>query len=235
MNISPTNLETIKYVKIGKVADYFRTKQWIKEGQISERASVWTKTLSPEGKIEFFLPLQSQAPDFFRRMTEVLETLEIVEQISQTEILNDLISTSQIASKMGREILKLKLSLSDPTTEEIPISNLGKIIDTLQSVINAIGQAKDGTPTMKGAIPQKIIDQTKLSVFGSFVGSFRLKLAASEPPSQTELLKEPLVMNTIDEFLELIRDSDNPEKLHKRLLNLKNVLPPAILNSFSLY
>jgi hypothetical protein len=134
---------------------------------------------------------------------------------------------AQIAVQKNREILDLAFEFPNRNPMEAPASNLGMLLKSFQNLIDAIGQANDGSPTTQGKIPSKITDRTELTIIGTFAGSFGIELASS-PSSQINmnLFEDSLVRDAIEKFLELVKLSndseDNKEALRKQLFELKS-------------
>jgi hypothetical protein len=84
-----------------QVRSYLRLHHWQEERQIEDHTSLWTHSNLTGEPTEILLPLKPDYLDFSRRMAEVLQTLEIVEQISQLEILNDLFTTAPNITVQG--------------------------------------------------------------------------------------------------------------------------------------
>jgi hypothetical protein len=134
---------------------------------------------------------------------------------------------AEIAVQKNREILDLAFEFPNINPMEAPASNLGILLKSFQNLIDAIGQAKDGTPTTQGKIPSKITNRTELTVIGTFAGSFGIELASS-PSSQPNmnLFEDSLARDSIEKILELVKLSNdskgNKEALRKQLFELKS-------------
>jgi hypothetical protein len=92
-------------------------------------------------------------------------------------------------------------------------------LQSLQYLINAIGQGKTGQRTTLGRIPKKVIEQTQLSVAGTFAGSFGVELVAS---SQADLFGDSLAGDAIEEFIQLVNIGSKAEELRECLLKLQS-------------
>ena len=72
---------------------YLRASGWSRETEIEQKASIWLK-LDMLGQPDVVVPLRRDAADFALRISEVLGTLESVEQRSQEDIFKDLLTAS---------------------------------------------------------------------------------------------------------------------------------------------
>lgn len=129
------------------------------------------------------------------------------------------------AMQIQREVLNLTFQFRIPNPTEAPVAFLGIILESVQSVFNALGQAIDGTPTLTGKIPRSITEKTQLAVLGTYPGSFGIELATF-PEKIEEENDNYLVESVINEFFELINISSDPESnaniLRQKLWTLKS-------------
>jgi len=133
------------------------------------------------------------------------------------------------AIQIQRETLNLTFQFPTPNPTEAPVAFLGGILESVQSVFNALGQAIDGTPTPTGMIPRSITEKTQLTVLGTYPGSFGIELAASPEEIEKEIERNTdssLLEETINIFFELLNLScdteSNPEILRQKLWTLKS-------------
>ena len=75
------------------VLAYLRAAGWENQTELGDRAVLMTKANSG-GEEEVLVPIRREVADFALRMSEVLVTLERVENRSQEEILSDIVTTS---------------------------------------------------------------------------------------------------------------------------------------------
>ncbi len=114
-NLSPQQVET-----------YLREHGWQQQQKNGEKASIWTFT-----DFEILLPLQPKIIDFPRRMGEVIETLSLAENLSQIEILSELI-TNYPNLKIQGLVTQIKTPLGDKLSGEITL--FASIIDKLRPI-----------------------------------------------------------------------------------------------------
>jgi hypothetical protein len=92
MKATVKDLDILKAIQPQQVATYLQSKGWHEQRQIAEQASIWTQRTSSGEEFQIVIPLNSEIPGFPVSMNIVMETLEIAEERSQLEILDDLIS-----------------------------------------------------------------------------------------------------------------------------------------------
>lgn len=228
MKVAILDENILRAINPVKVNDYLQRKGWIEQQVINNKAKLWVINSDQENEAQVFLPLRSDFSDFPIRMRELLETLEVVENRSQLKILNELTEgnalpindTNRLAIETNREVVNLIFQFSHEYPNEASIAHLGAIFSSLQYVINAIGQIKDGKPPNK-IIPNDVIAKTELNLVETFAGSFGTNLAAKV--SEQNLFGDSLAGESINELLKLIRLGANREELQGKLLTLQNI------------
>lgn len=90
--MSPTAefADAVQAVKPLDVAAYLRLHGWAEQRIVRDAYSLWTRSIAERGEFEAMLPLDRGFSDFGRRVRELVETLEIVEQRSLPHIIEDL-------------------------------------------------------------------------------------------------------------------------------------------------
>lgn len=81
-----------------ELSAYLRSTGWREIKVKEDRWAVWTK----EGDFEITLPLNRTFGDFAQRMGDALRTLEAVEERSQLEILNDILTDIPIKKRKDK-------------------------------------------------------------------------------------------------------------------------------------
>jgi hypothetical protein len=125
---------------------------------------------------------------------------------------------SRTAAHINREVLDLTFNFPPLYGTEAPIANLGIILQSLQNLIDAIGQIKTGHEGQLGRIPFRITEETKLAMAGTFSGSFGVEIIALSPEN---LFGQSLVREAIEEFIALLKAGSKIEQLRERLLGLR--------------
>jgi hypothetical protein len=82
--------QTLRQINPTSVSTYLQQKGW--QQQVEGKVSFWTKTIEDnEEEVEISLPLDPKLADFHFRISEILQTLSIVERRLPEEIFNDLL------------------------------------------------------------------------------------------------------------------------------------------------
>ena len=232
MNFTLLNADIVKELKPSKIADYLLSHGWQEQEKIFDKASIWTKKANSDDNFEIFLPLKPETPDFVKRVVEILETLEVSEKYSCSHILDELTDVNSVAKKFGREVVNFALSFPEKYGSEAPIASMGMILSSLQDTVNGIAQSLAmnneierqhtnlaiNEKSIQKRIPANLVQEMELSAFGSFRGSFGLKLMSTP----TGLLGNELVVDSIKELVELVRVGSEIEGLREHLLKLRS-------------
>ncbi|MEQ8957477.1 MAG: hypothetical protein RLP02_06060, partial [Coleofasciculus sp. C2-GNP5-27] len=99
--------------------------------KIAETASIWTQATPQGDDFELLLPLKPEIIDFYRRMSEVLETLSLAENRSQLEIFGELITQAKDMTIQGI-VIQLQCPNRDKLSGEITLS--GVIVNKLRKI-----------------------------------------------------------------------------------------------------
>jgi len=239
---NPTqDIDIFNFVKTLKVIEHLQENGWHEERKIGDKGAIWF-FITKEGKrAEVLLPLRESLIDYASRMDDVFRVLALVEQRSQSEIFNDLVDVTAIATDKGREVLNLRFNFDSDVTGgsevEASAKHLGVILESLQNLFDSIAQVKAGRPSPFGKVAKEITDQARLSILGTFKGSFGVRLAIApnvnfraeqQQLSLTDTLGnesfgQPLGELVIDEFFKVLEQSHdrNFERLSDRLTNLQ--------------
>ncbi|MGB5961237.1 MAG: DUF6575 domain-containing protein [Coleofasciculaceae cyanobacterium] len=160
-------------------------------------------TIPCERLDEDLLPM---AGEFLTCDTQTLSTMEVKE-------------VTRTALEIRREVLNLAFKFPTIHRTEAPAADLGIILQSLQYLLNAIGQVRTGNAKLLGKIPKRVIEQTELAVAGTFASSFGVELVAS---SQADLFGDSLAGAAIEEFLALIKIGSKAQELRECLLKLQS-------------
>ena len=206
------DLSKYRYIEPDAVTRFLLDQGWREFNKKDGIVSIWG--IEKEGEIrKILLPLNPKSPDYPNRMLEAIEIVGFVESREKTDLLEILLNSSIFAREVNRELMDLRLlpELESVEKNEFPAKILGSILSSLQSLIDAIGQAEEGhTSSINGSISKTITDRTRLSVIGTAPGSFIVKLAGATPPAQANLFDQvdgSLEQRALNSFLTLIRVS----------------------------
>lgn len=125
------NVETIKSVEPKHLRAYLETHGWYENRPFLENATIWLKQDSERGEFEILLPLRTDLGDYHSRMREAIETLEVVENRSQIEILSELISRGNTITIQG-----IVMQINTPNSDQLSgkIMLLGVVGDKLRKI-----------------------------------------------------------------------------------------------------
>ena len=81
-------IETLKSIQPNQVIAYLKRTGWQKETSIPDKAKIWIfkKEDSDQDCVDILLPLNTSFQDYSIRISEILVTLEAVENRPQKEI-----------------------------------------------------------------------------------------------------------------------------------------------------
>lgn len=137
----------------------------------------------------------------------------------QSQIITSIVEkkdAKRSAIQFRRAVLNLAFGFPGIDIMQAPAVDLGSLLQSTQYLIDALGQFKAGHPTVKGNIPDRITQKTKLAVAGTFAGSFGVEMVAFEQP---DLWGNSLVEEAIESFLQLIKIGKDSERLREFLLD----------------
>ncbi|WP_156201120.1 DUF6575 domain-containing protein [Wenzhouxiangella marina] len=130
----------------------------------------------------------------------------------------DLSDIDKAARGGNREAVNVVLDLADRADNEIPARNLSSFVGAFQELVDALGQVCKGEPTLRGAIPAEILQQTRLNVAGTFAGSFGISMRAS---GFSDILGDALLREAMSEVIFLLQAQDQEDLLSNKLHELK--------------
>ncbi|MEG3924900.1 hypothetical protein [Microcoleus sp. D3_18a_C4] len=131
MNVTIKDIELLKNLEPDRISYYLESQGWKQAQKIGDRAIIWTSgNLNPETP-QIVLPLNCKLPDFPVSMNLMLETLELIENRSQIEILADLITGIPNTTIQG-VVMQIQTPNADKLSGEITF--LGVIADKLRKI-----------------------------------------------------------------------------------------------------
>lgn len=131
MNVTIKDIELLKNLEPDRISYYLESKGWKQAQKIGDRAIIWTSgNLNPETP-QIVLPLNCKLPDFPVSMNLMLETLEVIENRSQLEIVADLITEIPNTTIQGI-VIQIHTPNADKLSGEITL--LGVIADQLRKI-----------------------------------------------------------------------------------------------------
>lgn len=222
---SDLSFDNINSIDPDSVYLYLQNGGWKEVEKIDDRAIIFMMQKNDK-RYSLLLPLAQDIPDFYSRMYDVLRVLEAIENRPKTEILNCFKNSHQIAFEQQTEIISLRFQfIYDQGKNKFSAKKIGLVLVSLQELFDAVGEFETGKEkdNTQGKIAKYILEQTEISVFETFKGSFGVRLAFARLNQQLNFLENPLSERISQQFLELIKLSNNPDKenLKQILLKLK--------------
>jgi len=127
--ISDSNV--LKSIEPSQVAAYLHSSGWHQVTCVPNRVSSWTRNTFSEDHLKIYLPLDPEFEDYSRRMSEIMETLEKVENRSQLDILSELITTAPNITIQG---LVTEVNAHNTDSKNGEITLIGIVVDKLRKI-----------------------------------------------------------------------------------------------------
>ena len=86
--------QTLRQINPTNLSAYLQQNNWHEKHHVESHAAFWTKRIEDNEEAEVVLPLNSEFADFHYRISEILQTLAIVEHRLPEEVFNDLVNLS---------------------------------------------------------------------------------------------------------------------------------------------
>lgn len=131
MNLTVQNNEILKTIEPQQLRDYLQAHGWYEDRPFLDNATIWLKQDTDRGEFEILLPLRQNLGDYIPRIREAIETLEIAENLSQTEILSELFINANNITIQG-VVMHIHTPNADPLSGEITL--LGVIANKLRKI-----------------------------------------------------------------------------------------------------
>jgi hypothetical protein len=175
-----------------EIMAYLRSSGWKNVAEQPNHSSTWLYKDAAGEEFEIAVPLNHTFRDFAQRMSDVLSTLEAVEQRSQLEILHDLVVTSA-------DVVRVRLIDRDVADGSVPIEDgaqfFQKAKDMMLAAACAAAELRAYYPSKKPIQAMKYLQKTRLGQTeqGSFVLTIISRVVPSLAGSDGQLfeLEEP--------------------------------------------
>lgn len=92
MKAAARNIDILKTVRPADFAAYLRAHNWVLDEHYEDRESFWIQGHGRNSETELLLPLRVDFRDYALRVSDALETLEIVEGRPRNDILKDIMT-----------------------------------------------------------------------------------------------------------------------------------------------
>lgn len=129
-----------------------------------------------------------------------------------------IVDAQEVASAARRETFNYRIFPDDHTKHEIAARKLGGILTTTQELLDSLGQAVDGNPTLRGPLPIELLEKTKVQVAHVFRSSFGVQFRAGQ---HNDLLNDSKLSDALSEFCNLLQAVDSEDLLSNKLHVLK--------------
>jgi len=131
MIVTVRDPDLLKTLEPPQVSAYLQKHGWHEQSRDGDKSSIWTRKNEAGEDYEILLALKPEVSGFALRMYEVMETLEIVENRSQIEILADLITSLPNMTLQG-----IVMQVHTPNTDKLSgeITLIGVIADKLRKI-----------------------------------------------------------------------------------------------------
>jgi len=177
------NPNFIKDINPKYVSSYLNLKGWNQEKIIADRASIWilpSKQDNEDNYYEILLPLQSSIQDYAIRISEVLQTLSIVENRPVIEIINEI-------NNIDADIIRIRVEYPDITDNTIHLDDGIRLFDSTKQLMYSISSSVvNPRPFFQGGRSKKVTDyMEKLRIGQTEPGSYIIKIISpvSDPLS----------------------------------------------------
>lgn len=131
MNLTVQDNEILKTIELQQLRDYLQAHGWYEDRPFLDNATIWLKQDADRGEFEILLPRRQNLGDYIPRIREVIETLEIVENVSKIEILSQLFTTANNITIQG-VVMQIHTPDNDSLSGEITL--LGVIANKLRKI-----------------------------------------------------------------------------------------------------
>lgn len=209
--------EVLKRISPNQLAAYLQEKGWLQESYIEKKASIWVIKNGNEEE-EVLLPLNANFRDYSFRISEILKTLESIEQRPQDDIFNNLIGSLS-------DVIKIRLTHEDFSDGTVPLNNgLNLVRYARDMMLSAACSTVESKKHFEKKKPSEANDYLKEARFGQTKkGSFILtiispinSLNSPEAPFERKvvekLFKSLKFIKTIAENIDVSKtDLDLPE------------------------
>jgi hypothetical protein len=124
-------------------------------------------------------------------------------------------NVESISIQSRKVALNVAFGFPNMNVMQAPISSLGILLQSIQTLIDALGQFKAGQATVKGNVSEDILRQTQLVIIGAYSGSFGVEMISVSEP---DLWGNSLAEDAIEAFLELMKTGKDSQKIRDFLL-----------------
>jgi hypothetical protein len=221
MKASVRDPAALRKIDPNQVAVYLEKKGWRQESYIDQKASIWTIADTSEDEAEVLLPLNTSFRDYPFRVSEILKTLEAIEQRPQTDIYNNLI-------ELLSDIIRIRLTHDDFGDGTVPLNNGYNLVrHAREMMLSAACSTVESRKHYEKKKPPGANDYLKQARFGQTQkGSFILTIISpiesrngfnsSETPFERRVVEK--LFNSL-KFVRVAAENIDPSKTDLQLPN----------------
>jgi hypothetical protein len=211
----------LRKIDPNQVAVYLEKKGWRQESCIEQKASIWTIADTSEDEAEVLLPLNTSFRDYPFRVSEILQTLEAIEQRPQTDIYNNLIESLS-------DIIRIRLTHDDFGDGTVPLNNGYNLVrHAREMMLSAACSTVEARKHYEKKKPPRANDYLRQARFGQTQkGSFILTIISpieskngfnsSETPFERRVVEK--LFNSL-KFVRAAAENIDPSKTDLQLPN----------------
>lgn len=129
----------------------------------------------------------------------------------------EIVDPRQVAKASRREAFNYYIYPGE-AKHEVGARKLGEILAITQELLDALGQAVDGKPTVRGPLAVELLQKTKVNVSHVFHDSFGVQFRADK---YSDLLDHSKISDALVEFGNLLLAGDSEDLLSNKLHSLK--------------
>ncbi|NEO54457.1 MAG: hypothetical protein F6K54_16045 [Okeania sp. SIO3B5] len=126
MNLIVKDIDLLKNIQPETVANYLKNQGWYQQRRIETQAIIWVKNAIESSNFTLVLPLHPEGSDFPITMNLLVENLAKIEEKSQLEIIQKLITNLPNLEVQGL-IVEIKSPQGDRLSGEITL--MGVVIN----------------------------------------------------------------------------------------------------------
>lgn len=130
MKVAIRDVSTLRGLKPLEIAAYLRAKGWRQEGEFDGKASLWLLRPEVGEEVDVTLPLRQDLGDFALRMSEILGTLARVEDRSQLDIIQDLLTVTS-------DLIRVRASSRDHDDGTLPLEQAVEFVERSRDLMLA--------------------------------------------------------------------------------------------------
>jgi hypothetical protein len=193
----------LKNISPNQLAAYLQQKGWREETHIDQKASIWIIENGTEDE-EVLLPLNTDFRDYSFRVSEILQTLESIEQRPQADIYNNLLDSLS-------DVIRIRLTHEEFSDGTVPLNNGFNLVRHARDMmLSAACSTVESKKHFEKKKPSAANDYLKEARFGqtkkgSFILTIISPITIIKTPNSFETPFERKVVEKLFKSLNFIR------------------------------